>query len=87
MFTAKIGKSNYKVQFRHVTTPGGETVTFCTISNGHGVESDGVACANGNFCRNANRKAALAGALQRGFPRSLRKNFWDKYFEKRHGQW
>jgi len=86
MFDVKVDRKKYKVQFRHIKTEGGETVTFCTISNGHGVESDGHACANGNFCRNTNRKTAMADALQRRFPREVRKPFWDRYFALRHGQ-
>lgn len=83
MFDVKIAKSKYRIQFRHIKTDEGERVTFCTISNGHGVESDGHACANGNFCRNTNRKGALASALQRRFPRGIRKPFWDEYFKVR----
>jgi hypothetical protein len=87
MFDVKISKAKYKVQFRHIRTDMGETVTFCTISNGSGVESDGYSCANGNFCKNTNRKEALAQALRRRFPRDLRLPFWTKYFELRHGAW
>ena len=83
MFDLKIEKSKYKVQFRHIRTDLGEVVTFCTITNGNGVESDGHACANGNFCRNTNRKAALAQALQQKFPRGLRLPFWTEYFKVR----
>lgn len=87
MFTTKVGKAKYKVQFRHIETNSGERITFCTISNGSGVETDGYACANGNFDRNKNRKAALAEALQRRFPRDLRLPFWKQYFETRNGRW
>jgi hypothetical protein len=87
MFGVQIDKAEYKVQFRHVATDLGERVTFCTISNGNGVEADGYACANGCFDRNKNRKAALAQALKRRFPRDLRLPFWTKYFETRHGKY
>lgn len=87
MFSVKVDKSKYKVQFRHIETDLSERVTYCTISNGNGVEADGYACANGNFDRNKNRKDAMAMALQQKFPRGLREPFWNKYFEVRHGQY
>jgi hypothetical protein len=92
MFTVKIKKEKYQVDFTHCRGKDaiffiGHEGTFCQILDhiGMTVATSITKLHNSdNYCKNFGRKLSLARALKNGgFSKSDRKLFWQEYFRVR----
>ena len=95
MFTVKIDKDEYKVEFEYAHNLYGKSEikrTSCYIlkENKYQCLSSGRATVHPNETANKNigRKVSLKRALENaGFGKFTRKLFWEAYYNARGGKW